>query len=59
MMAHHGIVLAVILPSRLGYVPPAVARGDQTSNHSPWNSEHISRLPEEIRQVLVRLALGS
>jgi hypothetical protein len=45
----------VILPNLLGYVPPAVARGGQTSNDPPWNSEHISRLPKEIRQALIRL----
>jgi hypothetical protein len=55
MMARHGIVLAVILPSFAGSVPPAVARGSQSSNDPPWNSEHISRLPEEIRKVLIRL----
>ena len=55
MMAHHGIVLAVILPSFAGSVPPAVARGGLTSNDPPWNSEHISRLPEEIRKALLRL----
>jgi hypothetical protein len=32
MMAHHGIVLAVILPSFAGSAPPAVARGGLTSD---------------------------
>lgn len=55
MTARHGLVLAVILPSFVGSVPQAVARGSQTSNDPPWNPEHISRLPEEIRKALIRL----
>ena len=55
MMAHHRIVLAVMLPSFVGYESPAVSRASQTSNDPPLNSEHISRLPEEIRKALIRL----
>ena len=55
MMARHGMLLAVILPGFVGYVPVAVARGGLTSNDPPWNSEHISRLPEEVRKALIRL----
>jgi len=55
MIADHRMVLPVILLSFAGYVSPAAARGSQSSNDPPWNSEHISRLPEEIRQALIRL----
>jgi hypothetical protein len=55
MMARQGIVLTVMLPSFVDYVPPAVARASLTSNDPPWNSEHISSLPEEIRKALIRL----
>jgi hypothetical protein len=48
MKMHHGIVLAVILPSFAGSLPPAVARGSQSSNDTPWNSEHISRLRDAL-----------
>jgi hypothetical protein len=54
MIAHHRIALAVLL-CFVGYVSPAAARGSRSSNDPPWNAEHISRLPEEIRQALIRL----
>lgn len=54
MIAHLRIALAVLL-SFSGDVSPAFARGSQPSNDPPWNSEHISRLPEEIRKALIRL----
>ena len=54
MIAHHRMVLPVILLSFAGYPSPAAARGSQSSNDPPWNSEHISRLPEEIRQANLR-----
>jgi hypothetical protein len=55
MMARHGMVLAVILPTFVGYVTSAGSRASLTSNDPPLNSEHISRLPEEIRKALIRL----
>jgi hypothetical protein len=55
MIAHHPIVLAAVLLSLVGHGSAAVARASQTSHDPPWNSEHISRLPEEIRQALIRL----
>ena len=60
MIARHGIALAMILPSFVGYESPAVARGGPPSNDPPWNSEHISSLPEEIRKALgaVRNVVG-
>jgi len=50
MIAHHQIVLAAALLSLVGHRSAAVARASQISHDPPWNSEHISRLPEEIRQ---------
>jgi hypothetical protein len=55
MIAHHQIVLAAVLLSLVGHRSAAVARASQTSNDPSWNSEHISRPPEEIRKVLIRL----
>jgi hypothetical protein len=55
MIAHHLIVLAVALLSLVGHRSAAVARASLTSNDPPWNSAHISRLPEEIRKALIRL----
>ena len=56
MMAHRGLILtAVILPTLGSYVPSAVARASLTSSDPVWNSDHISRLPEEIRKALTRL----
>jgi hypothetical protein len=54
MIAHHRIALAALL-SCAGYVSPAAARGSLSPSDPPWNPEHISRLPEEIRTVLIRL----
>jgi hypothetical protein len=55
MIAHHQMVLAAVLLSLVGHRSEAVARASLTSHDPPWNSEHISRLPEEIRQALIRL----
>jgi hypothetical protein len=55
MIARHGIALAMILPSFVGYESPAVARGGLPSNDPTWNSEHISSLPGEIRKALIWL----
>ena len=55
MIARHRMVLPVMLLSFAGQVPPAIARGSQSSNDPPWNSEHVSRLPEEIKKALARL----
>ena len=55
MTAHHQIVLAAALLSLVGHGSAAVARGSQVSHDPPWNPEHISQLPKEIRQALIRL----
>ena len=55
MIAHHQMVLAAALLSLVGQRSAAIARASQTSHDPPWNSEHISRLPEKIRQALIRL----
>ena len=54
MITNHRITLAVLL-SFVGHASPAAARGSQSSNDAPWNSEHISQLPEEISKALIRL----
>jgi hypothetical protein len=58
MIAHHQIVVAAALLSLVGHESAAVARGSQVAHDPPWNSEHISLLPEEIRQALIRLCGG-
>ena len=55
MITHHQIVLAAALLSLVGHGSAAVARGSQVSHDPPWNPEHISQLPKEIRQALFRL----
>jgi hypothetical protein len=55
MIAQHQIVLAAVLLSLGGDRSAAVARASQASNDAPWNSEHISGLPEEVRKALIRL----
>jgi hypothetical protein len=55
MTVHHQMVLAVALLGLVGHKSAAIARASQTSHDPPWNSEHIARLPEEIRQALIRL----
>jgi hypothetical protein len=55
MIAHHQMVLAAALLSLVGHRSAAIAGASQTSHDPPWNSEHISRLPEQIRQALIRL----
>jgi hypothetical protein len=32
--------------------PSAFARGSQVLHDDPWNSEHIDRLPPEVRNVI-------
>jgi hypothetical protein len=56
MITRHRIAFAV-LSCCVGYISSAAARGSQSSNDPPWNSEHISRLPEEIRKA-TRLPFG-
>jgi hypothetical protein len=35
--------------------PPAFARGSQVGHDDPWNSEHIDRLPPEVRDAVIRM----
>jgi hypothetical protein len=35
--------------------PPAFARGSQVGHDDPWNSEHINRLPPEVRDAVIRM----
>jgi hypothetical protein len=32
---------------------PAFARGSQVGHDDPWNSEHINRLPSEVRDAVI------
>jgi hypothetical protein len=34
---------------------PAFARGSQVSHDDPWNSEHIDRLPPEVRSAVIQM----
>jgi hypothetical protein len=34
---------------------PALARGSQVGHDDPWNSEHIDRLPPEVRDAVVHM----
>ena len=54
MIIKPGTALAVLL-SVVGCAAPAAGRAGNPSNDPPWNSEHFSRLPEEIRKAVVRL----
>jgi hypothetical protein len=59
MKMRHRIVLAAALLSLASHRSPAVARASQTSNDSPWNSEHISGLPEEIKKAIADLRVNA
>jgi hypothetical protein len=52
MIAHRQILRAAALLSLVGHGSAAVARASQASHDPPWNFEHISQLPEEIRKAL-------
>jgi hypothetical protein len=43
-----GVVLALLQVE-------ALARGSQVAHDAPWNSEHIERLPPEIRDAVSRM----
>ena len=34
---------------------PAFARGSQVGHDDPWNSEHIERLPPEVRNAVIHM----
>lgn len=34
---------------------PAIARGSQVGHDDPWNSEHIERLPLEVRNAVIHM----
>ena len=55
MSAQLGVITTGLLLGFIGYVSPAVARGSLSLADPPWNSEHISQLPEEIRKALNQL----
>jgi hypothetical protein len=35
--------------------PRALARGSQVGHDDPWNTEHIDRLPPEVRNAVIRM----
>jgi hypothetical protein len=55
MSTQLGAITTGVLLGFIGYVSPAVARGGFNSPDPPWNSEHISQLPEEVRKALIQL----
>jgi hypothetical protein len=36
-----------------------IARGSQVSHDDPWNSEHIDRLPPEVRNAVIHMCRDS
>lgn len=49
----HRATLAALLT--IGYIASVHARGGGHSSEDPWNAEHISRLPPEVRDAVMRL----
>jgi hypothetical protein len=47
-------VIAVLLLLVCGQAP-VLARGSQVVHDDPWNSEHIDRLPPEVRSAVLRM----
>jgi hypothetical protein len=47
------IAIAILLLSFANQ--PAFARGSQVARDDPWNSEHIDRLPPEVRHAVIRV----
>jgi hypothetical protein len=45
-----GIVLLLLC-----HQPRAFARGSQVGHDDPWNSQHIERLPQEVRNAVIRM----
>jgi hypothetical protein len=52
------VAAAVVLILLCGQ-PAVFARGSQVSHDDPWNSEHIDRLPPEVRNAVTRMCRGS
>ena len=52
-------IAAGILLLLLANQPPTFARGSQVGHDDPWNSEHIDRLPTEVRNALTRMCGNS
>lgn len=40
-------------------VPHALPRGSQVGHDDPWNSEHLDRLPREVRSALTQMCGNS
>lgn len=47
-------IVATILLLGFDY-RPAFARGSQVRHDDPWNSEHIDRLPPEVRNAVIQM----
>src|SRR6267378_4379697 len=55
MIAQSWTIATGMLLSFIGHISPAVARsGTSTADH-PWNPEHISQLPAEVRNAVSHL----
>jgi hypothetical protein len=52
-------IAAVIVLLLLCSQPRPFARGSQVGHDPPWNSEHIERLPPEVRNVVIRMCRNS
>jgi hypothetical protein len=55
MSVHHRIISALMPLVFTGHSSTAFARGGLSNADPPWNTEHIDRLPEEVRNAVVRL----
>jgi hypothetical protein len=56
MLAFHERFLAIAAVLLLFCNQPlAFARGSQVGHDDPWNSEHIDRLPPEVRNAVIRM----
>jgi hypothetical protein len=49
----------VMLLAIVGPAAPAIGRRGMSNTDSPWNPEHIIRLPKEITRTLARVCISS
>jgi hypothetical protein len=51
-------VVAVTALAVIGAAPPAIGRSGLSNADHPWNPEHITGLPKEVRNTLARVCLS-
>jgi hypothetical protein len=57
--ARFSAIAAATLLLLLCNEPRTFARGSQVGHDDPWNSEHIDRLPPEVRNAVIRMCSDS